>query len=310
LKSNQAWIDRIIGRGFNDQYNFTDWGRVAVIWAKKKIQLDIDCPISHSIPEIRDLMHQFLGENGTIFDFSGPKIPVDLVEIDQFLDVFYPHALGFDYSIEQANEYYGNLKRRYPMLRYWGDQRSTGRSAAPIDWSKHTVGQQLLLHGSFYFHPQTRIGKGDVVFDVGAAPGDFASVSISEGAGEVHAFEPDHDGQEKLRAVMELNGEFIIAPFFVGEIDNSSKRQISLDSYCKENRIEKVDFIKADIEGAERNLLRGARRVLLGDQPKLAICTYHLFNDQRILPRIILSANPKYRIIKGRSVLYAYVPES
>lgn len=297
-------------RGFIGQYDLTDWCRVAVILAKKKMQRDIDYPFEHSIPEIKELMRQFLRENGTIYDFSGSKMPVDLVGFDQFLDVFYPHASGFDYSIEQSNEYYGNLKRRHPMLRYLGDERLIRRRSAALDWNKCRAGQQLALHGSFYFHPQTRIGRGDVVFDVGAAPGDFTSVSMGEGAGEVHAFEPDHDGQEKLRAVMELNGEFIIAPFFVGEIDNSSNRQISLDSYCKENRIDNVDFIKVDIEGAERSLLRGARRVLLRDQPKLVICTYHLINDQKILPRIILNANPEYRIVKGRSVLYACVPES
>jgi hypothetical protein len=51
---------------------------------------------------------------------------------------------------------------------------------------------------------------------------------------------------------------------------------ITLDAFVERNNIERVDFIKADIEGAERNMLRGAKRILREFAPKLSICTYHL----------------------------------
>ena len=43
---------------------------------------------------------------------------------------------------------------------------------------------------------------------------------------------------------------------------------------------EKIGFIKADIEGAEPQLLRGGRRVMdRSDNMRMAICTYHTQTD-------------------------------
>ena len=81
-----------------------------------------------------------------------------------------------------------------------------------------------------------------------------------------------------------------------GSKDGLKVNTITLDSYVKKNNIQKVDFIKADIEGAER-------------KPKLAICTYHLPDDKTVLPELILAANPKYKIIQSNSKLYANVPK-
>lgn len=51
---------------------------------------------------------------------------------------------------------------------------------------------------------------------------------------------------------------------------------ISLDAYF-ENRL--VSFLKADIEGAEVQMLRGASKLLAAQKPKLAVCTYHHVSD-------------------------------
>jgi FkbM family methyltransferase len=90
---------------------------------------------------------------------------------------------------------------------------------------------------------------------------------------------------------------------------NNKIQCISLDFWVKENNITKIDFIKADIEGAERLLLQGATHVLQTFQPKLSICTYHLPDDKQVLENIIKKANPKYKIMHVHEKLYAYVPE-
>lgn len=51
---------------------------------------------------------------------------------------------------------------------------------------------------------------------------------------------------------------------------------ISIDSYFEDKPI---SFIKADIEGAEIPMLKGAKKVLADQRPKLAICTYHNVSD-------------------------------
>jgi hypothetical protein len=81
-----------------------------------------------------------------------------------------------------------------------------------------------------------------------------------------------------------------------------------MDEYVNENNLAKVDFIKADIEGAERLMLAGARNVLKDFAPKLSICTYHLPDDPAVLEELIRDANPKYEVTHKWQKLYAHVP--
>jgi hypothetical protein len=73
------------------------------------------------------------------------------------------------------------------------------------------------------------------------------------------------------------------------------------------NKIKKVDFIKADIEGAERDMLKGATQVLREHAPKLAICTYHMSDDPVVLEGIIRAANPAYTVVHLHAKLFACV---
>jgi len=94
--------------------------------------------------------------------------------------------------------------------------------------------------------------------------------------------------------------------------DNYSEKieVTTIDEFVAENELDRIDFIKADIEGFERNMLMGAKETLRRFSPKLAICTYHLLDDPEVLSKIILEANPNYTIIQKRKKLYAMVKSS
>ena len=81
----------------------------------------------------------------------------------------------------------------------------------------------------------------------------------------------------------------------------------TIDQFVSENQIRKVDFIKADIEGTERYMLKGATETLRRFAPKLAICTYHLKDDPLVLDSIIKEANPAYTVMHTRHQLFASV---
>ena len=91
------------------------------------------------------------------------------------------------------------------------------------------------------------------------------------------------------------------------EVNSNIVETITLDDFVKENNLERVDFIKADIEGFERNMLQGAQETLKNFAPKLALCTYHLPDDPEVMSNLIMQANPNYKIVFGKMKLYASV---
>jgi len=90
-----------------------------------------------------------------------------------------------------------------------------------------------------------------------------------------------------------------------------------IDNFVEENNLtSKIDFIKFDIEGAEKEALKGAEKLLVKDRPQLAICLYHRGEDLFEIPLYLNSIlkNYKfrlghYRINTGETVLYAIPDE-
>jgi hypothetical protein len=70
---------------------------------------------------------------------------------------------------------------------------------------------------------------------------------------------------------------------------------VKLDDIADELKLGRVDFIKMDIEGAERHALAGARRLLAAHKPRLAICIYHAPDDPEVIPRVVREANDTYQ---------------
>lgn len=59
---------------------------------------------------------------------------------------------------------------------------------------------------------------------------------------------------------------------------------------------EPVDFIKMDLEGWERHALRGARKHIMSDHPKLAIAVYHRPDDFWWIPEYVLGLRSDYEL--------------
>jgi FkbM family methyltransferase len=89
----------------------------------------------------------------------------------------------------------------------------------------------------------------------------------------------------------------------------------SIDDFMKETGVERIDFIKMDIEGAELRALQGAEDTIRTFRPKLAISLYHNDDDFIVIPKYLDSLKLGYEFFLGHftihleeTVLFAYPP--
>lgn len=80
------------------------------------------------------------------------------------------------------------------------------------------------------------------------------------------------------------------------KIDESGDSIIQMDSIDNICENEKVTYIKMDIEGSELEALRGARKVICRDKPRLGICIYHKPEDLLEIPMFIKKMVPEYKL--------------
>lgn len=197
----------------------------------------------------------------------------------------------------------------------------------------HLYSDWKLLDEGPYDPPGILELDGGIVLDCGANLGTFSAYAASKGC-RCYAFEPTPELQPVLEeyaemypgkitpvnsAVSDRDGTAIlhISNYSCGAnslMDRVKSEQditvptITVDSFVEQNGLSSVDFIKADIEGAERLMLLGAQKTLAQLSPKLSLCTYHFSDDKEVLTRLILQANPRYVVKYAWEKLYAYVP--
>lgn len=186
------------------------------------------------------------------------------------------------------------------------------------------------------------VSPGDIVIDAGGCFGDTAlyfAHKVSSG-GEVHTFEFVPSNLKILRRNLELNpgltsrvlvAQFpiwsrsglemfildkgpasIVSPSHIHGALDLSVKTITVDDYVIQSGVDRVSFIKMDIEGAEFDALIGASETIKKFKPKLAVCVYHSPDDFVRLARFIDSLQLGYRfalrhftIHGGETVLFA-----
>lgn len=136
------------------------------------------------------------------------------------------------------------------------------------------------------------VSDDSVVFDVGAWKGDtayFFSKKCSDKA-KIYAFEPDKNAYDTLKMIKEkykLNNVILENVLFsnknevidfVSMTPNTPTVQmnaITVDTFVEENNIERIDYLKMDVEGAEMHILEGSINTIKKFRPYLAIAIYH-----------------------------------
>lgn len=149
--------------------------------------------------------------------------------------------------------------------------------------------------------------------DLGAYRGDTVEelVNLCGGFSKAYAFEPDKKTFAKLQENTQNFENLTLYPYALWKKDTTLNfsggggRQsalsgegyeveaVALDSILGDT---KLTYIKADVEGVEKEALEGMSRILKEQKPKLCISAYHRSADIFELILQIHSINPEYKI--------------
>ena len=233
------------------------------------------------------------GENFNIF--------YDMLK-DNISKKFFKKAIIYRYMLAFYPEAFGNIKNsmhlvfKYSIVNifYWIFKRIL----FIIQRFKYPLEIEVFITFYIFGLKQYNIKnifevKNDaVVFDIGAFKGDtayFFSKKCSNKA-RIYAFEPDENNYKillKIKDKYKLNNVIASNILFSNsetEINFLSMdlnrpavkmKSTTIDKFVEENNIEKIDYIKMDVEGAERNILEGAIKTIKKFKPSLAIAIYH-----------------------------------
>jgi predicted RNA methylase len=180
--------------------------------------------------------------------------------------VIFDKSKGMNYVLFSEN------KRLYFKKKWSSKQIAEYFNALKIEQDKHSP--------HCYLSDTFDVKEGSVVADIGAAEG-FFSLGIIDTVKKIYLFEPDFEWIEPLCATFEAWKEKVeIVPKYIS--DTSGDDKITLDDFF--NGIEEAPtFIKADVEGCEKQLLNGAVRLMDNSSGlRFALCTYHKQNDYEI----------------------------
>lgn len=177
-------------------------------------------------------------------------------------------------------------------------------------WSEYlSVYWNHLVNRHYYFRYYSAFPPGAVVVDCGAFCGFFTRLAVQRGASKVIAIEPNpfmrpcltatfseeiNQGKVMVENVLlaqtacNLNFEAQPSAAFGGAVSSASTSGVEVKALCLDELIaslalDRLDFLKMDIEGFEIQALLGANKSLQKFHPYLSITTYHRCADHQML---------------------------
>lgn len=250
-----------------------------------------------------------------------PYVPFAYLAL-RYPDVLLPHG-ALDIPRAQALESAEVVR----AATLWADDASRQEYFGQLAWRTTFDPKRLLPHLSpreIYFPSELVSLKPDEFFvDCGAFDGDSVRWFLSRQEsfrGRIVAIEPDLQNVGKLLSYIETLPDGIrpsveARAFAVGETRQRVKFDatgtagssvgtgtIEVDCAPLDEILagEEPSYIKFDIEGAEMEALRGARRILIANRPVLAVCLYHRPEDLWRIPLYLADLNAGYRLFLRR----------
>lgn len=159
---------------------------------------------------------------------------------------------------------------------------------------------------------------GAIVIDCGVFDGGTSAI-FSDMGYRVYGFEMDEISYERSLKVAEEKN-FVLENLGLGSYKHMANYDVTgkggnklnkggssivevttIDAYVREKHLPCVDFIKMDVEGAELDILKGAKTSITRFKPILAISAYHKPNDFWTLMNFVKSIRSDYEFAMRQS---------
>ncbi len=250
-----------------------------------------------------------------------------LAKIDQSYDMFVP-----DMPVADTSEYfdrnfynlhYDEIVKAYNSL---DDEESRAVFSSVINYKLTGKMNYLLSVFSTCDEIYSLMPRENIVtmVDAGAYNGDTAreAKEYFPVLQKIFAIEPDKRNYKKLEKYSEAEKDIDVITInsaawnentsgYFAESGNRNSTAVATASFeHKEGEISfvkideltdgKIDYIKYDVEGAEREAIEGSRRVISGDYPCLLISLYHRSRDIFELVNLMKKDYPEYSLFLRR----------
>ncbi len=177
------------------------------------------------------------------------------------IQVFHDQEHGMHYVLQEGKRLY--FKKKWSVNR--------------IKKSYHDLTlEQDPLSPHRYLSDRFNLNQNEVLADFGAAEGNF-TLAVIDRIKKAYLFEYDPEWIEALRLTFKpWQDKVEIVPKFVS--DKNDDKHCSGDVFFKDKSI---SFLKIDVDGGERGLLRGFEQIISETTAmKIALCTYHQHDDE------------------------------
>lgn len=220
------------------------------------------------------------------------------------------------YDPYYSNEWFENHRKTIiNTIDLFEDERSKeiyveaicNRIAPPLATK---IFNELKTPGEYFSSDVFSMGREEYLVDAGAYKGDSLDRFLQAADGEfggIYSFELDSDIFRELEKTAGKYDRSKIQLFNAGVSDEIAEIQYSYVQGMEKRREQvttlddalkgkKVTLIKMDVETFEIKALKGAKRIITEQKPKLAISAYHYLSDLWEVPGTIKAMVPEYKL--------------
>jgi FkbM family methyltransferase len=215
-------------------------------------------------------------------------------------------------ELADGTTFYGQADEEVHPAFISADPRRLGKIGSFLRFGS-LLGSLCIQYVEHVYERYYKLKKGEVVVDLGAHIGTFtvAAAKAVGHEGVIIAVEPSASSLWLLRKNIEANGlsNVVVIPmgiwsakaslnlylskdhaaysFFGGTNDFEQVQVDTLDNILARVGVDRVDFIKMDIEGAEIEAIKGMEEALRKNDVNLAISSYHIVDGEKTYKRVI-----------------------